>query len=184
MQKIHTFIIACLALCLMGCPKAPPPSDCTLTVTFEEIIINRETDPAPTVDTWEIDAQVIPPAGGGFVPIIPAASPGDQGARLLGPAVPGAPPFRFGPVVLGPKGQLYNFRILTRAKELDPPAENRGADDMSAGGDQQLEYEDVLCPTSFIQKYKQAVKGTFMQGGAIIEEDGLLEYRIRIVLDP
>lgn len=189
MKTSSIFAIALLLLTLMGCskengkPGGYEGKDCTATVTFEEIIVIRDTDPN-ILDTWAVEASIAPPMppmpnAGAFVAIIPPATPGDQGARLLQRGVPGVPPpFTFGPVVLGPKGQRYNITISTRGNEIDPPG--AGVNDTDPLGAQQFELRQLLCPSDaqVHYKYKQA----FIE--AATGEVGVLEYTIQVLLDP
>jgi len=189
MKKINTFIIGFLLLTLMGCPKeyGKPDGyagkDCTATITFEEIVVIRDTDPN-ILDTWEVEASIAPqmppmPNAGAFVAIIPPATPGDQGARLLQRGVPGVPPpFTFGPIVLGPKGQRYDIIISTRGNEIDPPG--AGVNDTDPLGAQQFELRQLLCPSDAQVRYKY--KQAFIE--AATGEVGVLEYTIRVFLDP
>ena len=91
-----------------------------------------------------------------------------------------AQPFVFGPKVLGKKNQRYSLQILTRGKELDPPAEARGQDDVSIRP-QQFEIRDMLCPNDANVTYK--FKQLFVDPNNLAEL-GEVEYNIQVDLDP
>ncbi len=189
MKKTRFLILGPLLLALLGCPKpygnheGEKVKDCTATITFEEVIVIRDTDPN-IGDTWQLEASIAPqfppmPQAGAFVPIIPQATPGDQGMRLIQRGAAGIPPpFQFGPLVLGPKGQRYDIIISTRGNEIDPPG--AGGNDSDPLGVQQFELRQLFCPsdTQVRYKYKQAFTD------AATGEVGVLEYTIQVFLDP
>ncbi len=178
----RVFLLFTMVLMLLGCNgkdkevKKKPKQDCKASVIFEEVIVIRDTDPAPINDKWDIEAQVLPqfpPNPGAFTKIANGQA-GDQGVRLV-------QNFVFGPKVLGPKDQRYNITILVKAKELDPKNENRGQDDVPLLGPQQFEIRNMLCPNDNMARYK--FKQTVVDPNNI-QEIGQVEYSIRVDLDP
>lgn len=152
-------------------PQPPPAAQCSATVTVNEVIVTRDTDPAPVVDTWTVEAQVLPafpPNPGAFTTLANGAA-GDQGARIVRNAA-------FGPKVLGPPGR-YTLKVLVKATELDPPAENRGTDDTPVFGPQLFEMVNLDCPgASGSQfKFKQTVVDSTSRA-----EAGEVEYVLQV----
>jgi hypothetical protein len=195
---IHTrlsvaFVCVALLLIFTGCPpkeqKGTPdqqtdhPSttqnghnhdSCRVMITVEEVIVIKETDPAPVKDSWNLSVRL------NGVPFqIFNGVGGDQGDRLVtdNPGFPGVlGPQQRGPVVLGLKNNRYSYHLTFEAEENDPPGVV--PNDRSTNGD--IEILDKPCPGDDIhQKIKVDVIDP--SNG---NERGQLEIRFKIVMDP
>lgn len=190
---IHSVILVpfCLTslILFIGCQqqqedlKRVPPKNCMAIVTFEEIIVIKETD--RFLDTWNVEVSIAPTLApmqnaGQWIKIVNNVG-GDRGARLITDDRNGFPavnaPFIFGPTSLGPKNTSYSLKILVKSEEIDGDT-TRVQYDITLSA-QQIEYPNRMCPSDdIVMKFKQDVVD--LSTG----EMGQLEFRVRVKLDP